>query len=114
MSMYDRDWYRELIRKEHEEAQWQQDAAMRDSFALFCCPILTLVMVYLSIRVFIGNPTSAICAVITNAVAFVRTGRRRSRGHTGLINAAALVVCMLGLALSFVLSIFLAYAALAI
>lgn len=106
MSMYDRDWYRELIRKERDEAQWQQDAATRDVFVLFACPILTLTMAYLSLRVFVGNPSPAICAVVTNIIAFARVGRRKSRGRTGLINAAALVACMLGLTLTSILAFF--------
>lgn len=122
MSMYDRDWYRELIREEREQAQRQEQgkrqgqarrregATVTGSLAIFVCPALTLASVALSLRVFVGDPLPSMVAVAVNACAFVMVGRERTRGHKGITSAAALVVSMLGFSFSFVLAFFLLYA----
>lgn len=110
MSMYDRDWYRESIREERERARRQEETAKMSWLVALVCPLLTLASVYLSLRLFAGNPLLPIISSVINAIAFSWAGRARSRGHKGAASAATLIASMLGLVLSLVLVFFLAYA----
>lgn len=48
-------------------------------------------------------------STIANAIAFAKVSKERTRGHKGVASTMALMVSMLGFALSFVLTFFLAY-----
>lgn len=123
MSMYDRDWYREKVREEREQAQrqvrtqTQERAGNNGGLAIICCPIVTIAAIYLSLQIAAGGPTSSIIgaallpmiATAINLIAFVDVGRKRANGNKGIVSALALVVSMLGCAFSFVLSFMLVY-----